>query len=366
MVALLIDITGKAFLKLPPLEIKIQKTGKVLRPRVPFILGGAGLGITDGVLAGYAAKAGMIGILSGTLRTHDIVNEIKKARDIAGPEGILGVNMLGVMSDFKEAMELVMPHIDVFTQGAKFLREPFKLCAEHGVAFLPIISNPKSIPLCEKLGAAAIVIESGQGGGHQGTTMSTWEMAKMPEVKEAKVPTIAAGGIMDGEEAAKLITLGYSGVQMTTVFILTKECTVAEKFKRRYFKAKKEDIIRFMSPAGLPGMALRDPFLEPYYIEGGNQPDKTVNVAEKQCNNCLIHCNKTFCLRSVLWGAYYKGEKLIFCGGNVHRLKEKVPDFNNLPTVEEVVRRIENEAVEYLNSRQEANGYLTTSTVQGA
>lgn len=336
-------------MELPALEIKIHGTNKILKPRVPFVLGGAGLGITDGIIAGYAAKAGMIAIISGTLRKHDILREIQKARDIAGPEGIIGVNILGVMSDFRETMELVLPHIDIFTQGAKFLREPFKQCVERGIAFLPIISNPKSIPLCERLGASAVVIESNQGGGHQGTNKSTWELADLPELKNARIPIIAAGGVVDGKDVAKLLLLGYSGVQMTTAFILTKECTVAEKYKRRYYDAKKEDIIRFMSPTGLPGMALRDPFLEPYLIENDNIPDTTVTVKEKNCDDCLIHCNKTFCLRSVLWGAYYKGEKLIFCGGNVHKLKEYIPDFNNLPTVDETCHRFEREAIEYLD-----------------
>lgn len=340
-------------LKLPSLEIKVHGTNKVLRPKFPFVLGGAGLGITDGKLVGAAAKAGMIGIISGTLRTHDVLDEIKIAREIAGPEGIIGVNILGVMSDFRETMELVLPHIDIFTQGAKFLREPFKLCAEQGIAFLPIISNPKSIPLCERLGASAIVVESNQGGGHQGTTKTTWELAEHPEVKSAKVPIIAAGGVIEGADAAKLLMLGFSGIQMSTAFILTKECTVSEKFKRRYFDAKKEDIIRFLSPTGLPGMALRDPFLDRYLIEGDNVPDPTVNVSDKQCNDCLIHCNRTFCLRSVLWGAYHKGEKLIFCGGNVYRLKDYVKDFNNLPTVEDVLHRIEREALDYLSSHSQ-------------
>lgn len=330
-------------MKLPQLEISIPGTDRVLRPRLPFVLGGGGLGITDGYLVGHAAKEGMIGIISGTLRRHDIVSEIKKAREIAGPEGIIGVNVLGVMSDFKETMELVLPHVDIFTQGAKFLREPFKRCYEEGVAFLPVISNPKSIPLCEKLNAAAIVIESNQGGGHQGTDKDTWELARLLQMRKSRVPLIAAGGVVDGYDAAKLFLLGYSGIQLTTVFVLTKECTVAEKFKRRYWEATPDQIIRFLSPSGLPGMALYDDFLKPYIINPGKTPDTTPHIKDSECINCMIHCSRTFCLRKVLWEAYKTGNKLVFCGGNVTRLKEYVPDFNNLPTVADVCKRLVSE-----------------------
>lgn len=334
-------------MKLPQLEIPIPGTDKVLRPRLPFIMGGAGLGITDGVLAGHAAKAGMIAIISGTLRRHDILKEIQTAREIAGPEGIIGVNVLGVMSDFKETMEMVLPHVDVFSQGAKFIREPFKRCYEEGVAFIPVISNPKSIALCEKLQAAAIVIESNQGGGHQGTDKNTWELAQLEEIRNAKVPVIAAGGIVEGTDAAKLLNMGYSGLQLTTVFILTKECTVAERYKRRYWEATPDQMIRFLSPSGLPGMALYDDFLLPYIIGEGKEPSLEPTVSEKQCIDCMPHCSKTFCLRNVLWEAYKTGNKLIFCGGNVARLKEYIPDFNDLPSVDDVCARIVGEIESY-------------------
>lgn len=334
-------------MELPQLKIPVPGTNKILEPRLPFILGGAGLGITDGILAGHAAKAGMISIISGTLRRHDVLKEIRTAREIAGPDGIIGVNVLGVMSDFRETMELVLPHVDVFTQGAKFIREPFKRCYEEGVAFLPVISNPKSIPLCEKLNAAAIVIESNQGGGHQGTDKDTWELAGLPEVKSAKVPLIAAGGIVNGTDAAKLFNAGYSGVQLTTVFILTRECTVSEKYKRRYWGATPEQMIRFLSPSGLPGMALYDDFLKPYILGNDNKPSLESTVSERECIDCMPHCSKTFCLRKVLWEAYKTGNKLVFCGGNVSRLKEYVPDFNNLPSVEQVCSRIIDELRSY-------------------
>lgn len=334
-------------MEIPRFEIKVHGSDKILKPRLPFIMGGAGLGITDGCLAGHAARAGMIAIISGTLRRHDILREIKKARDIAGPDGIIGVNVLGVMSDFKETMELVLPHVDIFTQGAKFIRDPFKRCNEIGIAFLPIISNPKSIPLCEKLGASAIVIESNQGGGHQGTDKNTWELAASPEVKNAKVPLIAAGGVICGEDMGRLFKLGYSAIQLTTAFILTKECTVAEKFKRKYLESTPEKIIRFLSPSGLPGMALYDEFLEPYIISEDRTPDTERTVSENECIDCLAHCSKTFCLRKVLWGAYKTGNKLVFCGGNVHELKKYVSNINNLPTVKDVCDRLVNELKSY-------------------
>src|SRR6185369_1076691 len=66
------------------------------------------------------------------------------------------------------------------------------------------------------------------------------------------------------EDVRKLISLGASAVQLGTAFVATDECDAHPNFKRTIAQAKPDDIITFMSVAGLPARAVRTPWLEKY------------------------------------------------------------------------------------------------------
>ena len=51
---------------------------------------------------------------------------------------------------------------------------------------------------------------------------------------------------------------GADGVQMASRFVPTVECDADDAFKKAYLDCKKGDIGLLMSPAGLPGRAIRN------------------------------------------------------------------------------------------------------------
>ncbi len=78
-----------------------------------------------------------------------------------------------------------------------------------------------------------------------------------------------------------------------------------------------------MSPAGLPGRAIRNAFLRA--IEDGTRPP------DRCFANCLHHCTyqterSRFCVATALVNAQSGNvdDGLVFCGSNVHRSKEIV------------------------------------------
>ena len=86
-----------------------------------------------------------------------------------------------------------------------------------------------------------------------------------PPVRDVvkNIPVIAAGGITDGYEMAEMMDkYGADGMQIASRFVLSDECDVADEFKQAYLDAKKEDIVITSSPVGLPGRALRTPFVK--------------------------------------------------------------------------------------------------------
>ena len=154
---------------------------------------------------------------------------------------------------------------------------------------------------------------------------------------------IAAGGIFDGEDIARVLKLGASGVQMATRFVCTNECDVNESFKQAYLNAKKEDITIVKSPVGMPGRVLDSEFVQK--IKRG----ETVpfNCAYK----CLKFCNpKTapFCIAKVLVNAAEGNldEAFVFSGVNAYRCTEIVP-------VKQLISQLTEETAYYLSKDAE-------------
>ena len=58
--------------------------------------------------------------------------------------------------------------------------------------------------------------------------------------------------------------LGASGVQLGTAFAVTCESDADEAFKHVLANAKKEDLVEFLSVAGLPARAVKTPWLGKY------------------------------------------------------------------------------------------------------
>jgi len=81
---------------------------------------------------------------------------------------------------------------------------------------------------------------------------------------EREVPLIAAGGIRSFEDIQRLQNLGAAAVQLGTPFVATVECDAHPNFKRVLAGAREEDMVEFMSVAGLPARAVRTPWLARY------------------------------------------------------------------------------------------------------
>ena len=83
-------------------------------------------------------------------------------------------------------------------------------------------------------------------------------------IADDAIPLIAAGGINSHERIIELQALGAAGVQLGTAFAVTEEGDAAPGFKATLAGAKPEDIVEFMSVAGLPARAVRTHWLDNY------------------------------------------------------------------------------------------------------
>ncbi len=116
------------------------------------------------------------------------------------------------------------------------------------------------------------------------------ELFQTMGIAREQIPLIAAGGINSHEKLKAVLDLGASAAQVGTPFAVTEEGDAHLTFKRVLAEAKPEDIVTFMSVAGLPARAVRTPWLMNYLNRVETLQGKSV---ERDCSlswDCLISC----------------------------------------------------------------------------
>ncbi|MFH1347063.1 MAG: nitronate monooxygenase [Candidatus Margulisiibacteriota bacterium] len=303
--------------------------------KVPIIQGGMAIRISTGALAGAVAAAGGIGVIGASGLTFDeLASEIRIARSKA-KGGIIGINIMFAAREFWGIVKTAIKEkIDLVFVGAGFSRDIFKVGQENNTPIVPIVSSARLAKTSEKLGAAAIVVEGTEAGGHLGTDRTIREI--LPEVRKAtSLPVVAAGGITTGSDIVDMFKLGANGVQIATRFVLSDECNAALPYKKRYQTATKDDVVKISSPVGLPGRAIKTAFVEKVLDKKAPKP--------VGCDFCLKNCSLEYCIIQALLNSQ-KGDidnGIVFSGANVWKIKDR-----SIKPAAEIIKELVKEAGE--------------------
>jgi len=299
-------------MKLPELKI-----GSLIA-KIPIIQGGMSIRVSTSALAIPVAECGGIGTIGGSgIPVPELQEDIRKAK--SATDGVIAVNIMYAMRDF---YELVMGSIeagaDMIITGAGFSRDIFKIGKKYNIPIVSIVSSPSFAKLAEKLGAAAVIVEATEAGGHLGTDESLRDL--FPTIRKviSKVPLIAAGGITDGYDMAEMMDkYGADGVQIASRFVLSQECSVSQEFKDVFLQAAQDDIVLVSSPVGMPGRAVKTPFVDKML--------RNEDISAEACRfKCLKKCNYRYCINDRLT-ASQQGDVvsgLVFAGANTYKMKE--------------------------------------------
>jgi len=359
-------------------SFKSFKIGKYTIEK-PIVQGGMGVGISWDQLAGNVSKEGGLGVISsvgtGIYANRKYSDKISKdmrpseannfysanalhaifdnAREICG-DAPLACNVLYASVDYnrivKDACEA---GANIIITGAGLpLTMPEATKEYPDVALVPIVSTAKALRiLCRRWKKThgrlpdAVIVEGPLSGGHQGfkydecfLAENQLEVILPPVVEEAKnwgsMPIIAAGGIWDHNDIAKMLELGANAVQMGTRFIGTVECDAHDNFKKVILDAKEEDIKLLKSPVGYPARGVKT------NLQTMIQEQTAPKIA---CiSNCVAPCNRGvearevgYCIADRLSDAYdgLTDSGLFFTGSNGYRL-------NQIITVKELIDKL--------------------------
>jgi nitronate monooxygenase len=117
----------------------------------------------------------------------------------------------------------------------------------------------------EDLGADGVIAVSAGAGGHAGPISP---LVFIPYLKKhLKIPIVAAGGIVTGEQMAAALLLGASAVQIGTRFIASEESGVDFSYKNAILKANPEDIVFTKKISGTPAAVINTPYIEKQGLE---------------------------------------------------------------------------------------------------
>lgn len=357
---------------------------------LPIVQGGMGVGISAHRLAGSVAKAGAVGTISSvdlrrhhpdlmaqTEKTRDkalidaanlvaLAREIRAAEEIAEGNGVIAVNVMRAVAEYAAYVRQACESgADAVVVGAGLPLDLPDLATDFpDVALIPILSDVRGVALLLKKWMRkhrlpdAIVIENPRyAAGHLGAARAEdvddphfafstvlegcAELFRQLGIERENIPLIAAGGVHSHQQMRSLFDMGASAVQLGTAFAVTEEGDAHAAFKKVLAEATPDDIVTFMSVAGLPARAVRTPWLA-NYLEKEGRLQKAAKP--RKCTagfDCLHQCglrdgiakSGQFCIDTRLGfalkgdvqrGLFFRGSEPLPFGSASHTVRDLI------------------------------------------
>ena len=340
----------------------------------PIIQGGMGVRVSSSRLASAVANEGALGVIA-TVGLGEELPDMTPSYPMRAEIGLrqairnarkhttnpIGVNIMCALTVYDNLAQVSCDEgVAAIISGAGLPLKLPGLVSDRHVKLIPIVSSARAAALMCKTWQKrfsrlpdAFVVEGPLAGGHLGFSFEQVGDAEafrlerlVTEVIEVArqhggIPVVAAGGVFDGNDIARFLRLGASGVQMATRFVCTHECDASDAYKQAYLDCRKEDIVVIHSPVGMPARVIKNDFVE-RHLKG-----------EKVTFGCPYHCLMTcepavagYCIAQALV-ASYRGQMdkgYAMCGANAWRC-------NKIVSVHELLQELVEETTAALHDQ---------------
>lgn len=363
------------------------------RQLIPIVQGGMGVGISASRLSSAVARENGVGTIASVDLRHLHPDLLEQSKENPSEEKYDKLNRIALDREIKAAlaqsegrgmiavnvMKAVKDHIGLVRQacesgahaivmGAGLPLDLPEMTHDYpDVALLPILSESRGIGIVLKrwmkknrLPDAIVIEHPGHAAGHLGAATvagtndarfefkrvleETFELFKKLGLEREKIPLIVAGGMANFQKiTTALKDWGAAAVQIGTAFAVTQEGDAHINFKKILAGAEGEQIVEFMSVAGLPARGVKTKFLDTY-LKRESALQANAKADPRRCTqgiNCLSVCGLRdglekvgqFCIDLKL-AAAWRGEtdKGLFFRG-----KDPLPFGNAIRSVKETV-----------------------------
>ena len=209
--------------------------------------------VADPNLVAGSCNAGGFGFLAGaTIPADEMERDILRVKELTDQP--FGVNFHMYQPNAAHIVDLVIEH---GVRAVSYSRSPgpefIKKLKDAGVVCMPTVGLPKHAIKAVELGADAVTVQGGEGGGHTGAVPTTLLIPQVIDAVGDKVPVVAAGGFKDGRGLLAALSWGADGIAMGTRFLMTEESPVPRETLQRYMDCKNPaEIIVSKAMDGLP------------------------------------------------------------------------------------------------------------------
>ncbi|HKJ25004.1 MAG TPA: nitronate monooxygenase, partial [Myxococcota bacterium] len=231
----------------------------LLDARHPIVQTGMGWVATPELVAAVCDTGAFGFLAAATIPPGEVEAAIGRTRALT--DRPFGVNFLMDAPGADVIAEAIVRH---GVKAAGYNRAPdaalVRKLKDAGVVCMPTCGAVKHAVKAAKLGADAIVVQGGEGGGHTGSVPTSLLVSACADAVD--VPIVAAGGFRDGRGLVAALALGAQGVAMGTRFLLTKESPVPSTTTDRYLAAGVEQVRVTDRIDGLPQRVVTNELVE--------------------------------------------------------------------------------------------------------
>ncbi|KAJ4295069.1 hypothetical protein N0V90_007077 [Kalmusia sp. IMI 367209] len=307
--------------------------------RIPVVQGGM-MWVGRAELISAVANAGCLGFLTGlTQPTPEALRqEIRRCKSMLKPSAVqFGVNitLLPAMNppDYMAYARVAVEEGIKVVETAGDPSPILKFLKDSGVIVIHKCVALKHALRAEKLGVDAISIDGIECAGHGGEYDTTSLMLLSLCAEQLKIPYLASGGFANGRQVAAALALGAAGVNMGTRWMCTIEAPIHHNVKDTIVKATELDTVlclrKFRNTTRLHKNKVS---LEVTQIESTKQDLKFEDVAHLMSGK---RGSRVYEVGDVDAGVWSLG----MCAGLIH----------DIPSCEELAKRLEREAVDVLS-----------------
>jgi len=289
-------------------------------------------------LIAAVANAGALGCLTAFTQPtpEDLLKEISRVKDMTDKPFAVNFTILPTLKPvpYQEYMDAIIQSgvkiIETAGNNPKVFLPKIK---EAGIKVIHKCTSVRHAVSAQKAGVDAISIDGFECAGHPGEDDTPGLILIPRAADQLDIPIIASGGFADGRGLAAAVALGADGINMGTRFMATKEAPIHQSIKEKILGANElQTSLIFRTLRNTSRMFTNEVSLKVIEMEAEGKSIEEIGPVASGQRGRLVYENGDE--NAGVWSAG-------MCIGLI----------DDIPSVDELVSRIVNEAEDVIKER---------------